>query len=273
MFYYFLKSTDNSEAVSDKHICLNNLGYFADLSEMTVCREKGRVDFQLIYVKEGEIAVHDNGKEITLGAGSVCLYRPSEAQIYGVNKKLTTFFWIHFSGYAVKNMLSFFMKRSYFVGELPEFERYCKGFSDVGGAGKEYIELLYEGELIALIARIARRIVCNEKRQDEMFKIRPALNAMRLQSTERKTNEYLAELCGISKCYFEKIFKNVMNISPQQYYAELVLDKGCYLLTSTTYNVTEVARLCGIDDGLYFSRFFKKHKGMSPLTYRKKFSK
>ena len=36
------------------------------------------------------------------------------------------------------------------------------------------------------------------------------------------------------------------------------------------YTVSEIARMCGYDDALYFSRVFKKHYGCSPSTFAKK---
>ena len=41
------------------------------------------------------------------------------------------------------------------------------------------------------------------------------------------------------------------------------------LLETTDYNVTEITAIIGYDNPLYFSRLFKKHKGVSPSEYRK----
>ncbi|MBE6740510.1 MAG: helix-turn-helix transcriptional regulator, partial [Ruminococcaceae bacterium] len=75
-------------------------------------------------------------------------------------------------------------------------------------------------------------------------------------------------LCGLSKDYFLKLFKNSMGITPQQYYIALAVDKGRYLLTNTSYSISEISLLCGIEDSFYFSRIFKKHTGLSPRDYR-----
>ena len=78
-----------------------------------------------------------------------------------------------------------------------------------------------------------------------------------------------AELCGISEFYFIKLFKKSLGISPQEYYAKIIIDKSTYLLINTDYSISEIATLCGIEDALYFSRMFKKHTGISPRAYRK----
>ena len=92
---------------------------------------------------------------------------------------------------------------------------------------------------------------------------------MKSESHIRRSNEELAKLCGISKFYFMKLFKKTLGVSPQEYYAELIIDKSSNLLIDTDYSISEISKLCGIEDALYFSRMFKKHMGISPLAYRK----
>lgn len=41
------------------------------------------------------------------------------------------------------------------------------------------------------------------------------------------------------------------------------------LLQNTQYNITEIAQIVGYENPLYFSRLFKKIKGISPSEYRK----
>lgn len=42
------------------------------------------------------------------------------------------------------------------------------------------------------------------------------------------------------------------------------------LLYNSGYNISEIAQIVGYDNPLYFSRIFKKIKGVSPMQYRKK---
>lgn len=269
MFSYYLKKVESSEELSNKYIHVNNFGYYEDVVKANVCREHGRIDYQLIYVKSGELTLHKPSGDDALIAGDICLFRPSEAQMYGVVGEPTTYFWIHFSGNEAEKMLSFFEEKAYNVGPFPEFERYCRGFFDEFNGEPQYTELLYEGELIALIARIAERVSCDEKKRHETIKIRPALCVMRSDCKIRRTNDELALLCGISRHYFVKIFKSVTGVTPQKYYISLLIDKARFLLSTTSYNIGEIALECGMEDSLYFSRLFKKHTGLSPMAYRK----
>ena len=43
------------------------------------------------------------------------------------------------------------------------------------------------------------------------------------------------------------------------------------LLETTDGTVSEIARIVGYENSMYFSRLFRKEKGVSPLQYRKAF--
>ena len=43
------------------------------------------------------------------------------------------------------------------------------------------------------------------------------------------------------------------------------------LLETTDGTVSEIARIVGYENSMYFSRLFRKEKGVSPLKYRKSF--
>ena len=50
---------------------------------------------------------------------------------------------------------------------------------------------------------------------------------------------------------------------------QFVINKAIELLETTNLNISEIARMLGFDDSLYFSRVFKKETGTSPKKYIK----
>lgn len=269
MLAYKMKNVESTECASEKYICVNNLGFRENLTNVQTRRERGRLDYQMIYVKSGELTIHEDGRDCRVGAGGICLFRPHEAQIYSFGDLPTAFFWIHFSGSEAERLLSFFKERAYYVGEFPEFEEYCHGFSHDFHAEQCYTDMLYEGKLIALFARVAERIFRDEKTHKDFLRIREALSLMRTEWWHRRTNSELAAVSGVSRDSFEKTFKRITGSTPHQYYATLIAEKGAELLSTTTYTIAEISRLCGVEDSLYFSRLFKKKVGLSPAAYRK----
>ncbi len=269
MYSYFAKTNKNSNAVSSKYLHVNNFGYNEDIEKMSVCREHGRVDFQLIYVKSGSLFVNEDDRLIVVSAGDVCLFRPYEVQKYFVSEGKSTFFWVHFSGTEAEEMLSFFKNRVYSVGAFPEFEKYCHMFVGTLESERKIFDLLCIGGLITLVAQLQERLCFSDRISNDSVRIRPALEIMNLECDVWRSNDELARLCGFSKDHFVKIFKGALGSSPHQYYKKLTMDKSVFLLKNTTCNISEIADMCGFDDAFYFSRVFKKYFGVSPSEYRK----
>lgn len=268
---YFGKQHWNSDRVSDRYLCINNCGFHEGLARMDVHRASGRSDYQLIYIKQGQIQFDLPDTRRLLGQGNVFLYRPGQPQYYSISGIPTTFFWIHFTGSAVAEMLDFFAGNVLETGDFPEFEQFCRSLYMDYRLAAPCRELKYEGKLISLFAAAADKAAAEEARQASCARISKALLVMSSAPTRRLSNEELASLCGLNKYYFIKLFKQATGLTPQQYYIGLILDKSKALLETTDYSVAEVAALCGVEDSLYFSRLFKKHTGISPANYRKLF--
>ena len=54
-----------------------------------------------------------------------------------------------------------------------------------------------------------------------------------------------------------------------QYIVSLRIANAQMLLETTSYSITEIGNIVGYDNPLYFSRIFRKQKGVSPSEYRK----
>ncbi len=270
MYFYSGKLSCGRYTQIDRFIFVNDFGYCENYSKMYTHRENGRLDYQLIYVKHGTITIHEQHKKRKLTDGDVCLFRPNEPQIYSIDGENTTHYWILFTGNEVEKMLSFFKERSYHIGMFHEFEHFCRSLWSGIQAEQESAELLLDGMLISIIARISQFVNQSEKKNKDLYKLQPAIEIMKSECNIRRSNEELASLCGLDKFYFTKLFKKVIGLTPQEYYTKFIIDKSSNLLLNTNYSINEIAKLCGVGDALYFSKKFKKHTGMSPRAYRSK---
>jgi len=70
--------------------------------------------------------------------------------------------------------------------------------------------------------------------------------------------------------YLCRLFRQEMRTTPHKYLADLRLQTAADILRTGGSSITEVARLCGHQDPLYFSRMFKKKYGCSPREYAKR---
>ncbi len=84
---------------------------------------------------------------------------------------------------------------------------------------------------------------------------------------EHGTEYYAARLC-ITPNYLNKLVRQSLGKSAKTYILEQLLDEACLLLKYTTLSVSDISSQLHFDTATYFSRFFRKHKGLTPLDYR-----
>lgn len=94
-----------------------------------------------------------------------------------------------------------------------------------------------------------------------------ALQFIHLNYAHIKVND-IAKYIGINRSYLTTIFKNKLNVSPQEYLVTYRLNKGKQLLSTTNMSIQDIAAQIGYDNPLTFSKMFKNTYGKSPLHYR-----
>ncbi len=98
-------STDN---ISEEYISVNNFGYVGHIDQnLCVKRNKGRLDYQIIYIDKGYGYFLIENKFDKVESGNIILLRPGEKNHYEFySDSLTDYYWIHFSGYGVPELLT-----------------------------------------------------------------------------------------------------------------------------------------------------------------------
>lgn len=84
---------------------------------------------------------------------------------------------------------------------------------------------------------------------------------------------YYASMLNVTPNHLNKSVRTVTGKSAAKWIDETILLEAKYLLFQTSLSVSEIAIQVGLDDQSYFSRFFKKHEGISPIQYRKMIDK
>ena len=81
----------------------------------------------------------------------------------------------------------------------------------------------------------------------------------------------LNEICnkvGYTPTYCDSVFKKDINKTIINYLLDFRMAKAKELLMDNKYSHIDIAKNVGFDDYNYFSRFFKKKTGQSPLHYK-----
>ena len=142
--------------------------------------------------------------------------------------------------------------------------------STVGKAWKENMTLYAFLTVIML-----RHEFCFDKIDSER-KPAPSLS-VRFQEAvvkhfrESSEVEFYASMFGLSSKYFSFLVKAEMGITPRKWIMRYIaLQAKSMLLKRPDLNIQQVAYLMGFNDQGSFTRFFKKHVGITPKEYRNK---
>lgn len=78
----------------------------------------------------------------------------------------------------------------------------------------------------------------------------------------------IADFLHLHPVQFSRRFRHVFGMTPSNYLVAVRMDKAKSLLVQSEYTLDHIARLCGYENGFYFSRAFTRHCGMNPSRYR-----
>ena len=87
-------------------------------------------------------------------------------------------------------------------------------------------------------------------------------------TAEDLSQQKMADMAGISKDYFSRIFKSVTGTNYSKWLNMIRLEKAIELLSQKDMSLTEVAMLSGFRSISSFNRVFYEEKGMAPGEYR-----
>ena len=100
------------------------------------------------------------------------------------------------------------------------------------------------------------------------FYINEALEFIEHNFQNNISVEDMADVCGLNRSYFGKIFKESLGKSPQDFLLRYRMVKATELLKLTRLTVGDISTAVGYDNQLHFSRAFKKIYGVSPKKWR-----
>ncbi|MBO5484627.1 MAG: helix-turn-helix transcriptional regulator [Lachnospiraceae bacterium] len=239
-------------------------------------RPRGRIDYQLLYVVGGKAHFFFDGKEEIVTAGHMVIYRPKEVQKYVYyGKDQTEVYWVHFTGSDVKNILRRYGitddTRVFYIGSALEYQNLFRMMiQELQMCREDYQELL--SMMLRHLFILIHRQRSSSKKIGNGFIIEEidlALTYFNEHYNKDISIEEYAASRHMSTSWFIRNFKKYTGSTPMQHILSIRISNAESLLETTEYNMTEISSIVGYDNPLYFSRIFKKQKGLSPSEYRK----
>lgn len=261
----------SSEKVSDNFFEINHCDVL-DLKthDYQTLRERGRVDYYVMYILRGSCTVVENGDKIRASDGSLIVYLPGERQEYcfcGEDK--TVYAYAHFSGRACKELmakLGFEGKRVIPVGTSPQLELLFRNAVNECYLHKPFWEITAASLLLEFLTSAARMISSSASKWTPTLD--KVIQDMHRNYAQNNSVSHYAAMCHLSESRFAHLFKQATGIAPKQYLLRIKTDAACRLLSTTDLSVTEIAAEVGIEDINYFCRLIKKRTGKTPRELR-----
>ncbi|WP_054028472.1 AraC family transcriptional regulator [Bacillus sp. FJAT-28004] len=100
------------------------------------------------------------------------------------------------------------------------------------------------------------------------LQIKQATAYMEAEFHRLQSLDDVADVAGLSKYYFTRMFTKTTGISPMDYVTKLRIEKAVQLLRSSCLPIEEIAYAVGYSSGSYFSKVFRSRIGFPPADFR-----
>lgn len=135
--------------------------------------------------------------------------------------------------------------------------------------GYEFVTVGCLWQLMGLLVRQAEPLPDLPPARDKLAgQMKQVLRRIRCDYAEPLTLGDLAAEAGMAPKYFCRVFRQITGRTPIDYLNYYRVECAGERLCVTDDSITDVAFTCGFNDLSYFSRTFRKYKGVSAHAYR-----
>lgn len=230
--------------------------------------------FALVYITKGQgIFVSSTQREKTLEQGAAFVIFPHEWHSYRPFEKVGwNEYWVTFGGTYFEKFVSELIDKSnpfFSIGVNDQIVKLFREMLTCASEQKIGFQKVLTGatmHMLGLMHSISNNNVFNNR---DIELIQQACVIMRENVYSKQKPEEIADLLNVSYSSFRKFFKQYTGLAPYQYVLQLKIEKAKELLAGSDVPIHEIAIKLHFESTDYFSYFFKKEAGVSPLAYRK----
>ncbi len=229
---------------------------------------------ELVYLKRGRCTLYCNGTTEAAEEGDLMVINSTEVHSFEIQGEITIYSTLLYPEFFNDVKLGHgcfkrIVKGDVMITEMLERmrEEYEKNAA--------YSDMMIKSMAYSLIAHLGREHLTDEvpKRiQSNSIMLERLSNAIRYISdnySKKITTRTLAEMSYMNESHFCRFFKSMVGRTPIEYIKQYKVEKACVLLKSTAESIEKISEDVGFDDMNYFSRVFKRYKGVPPIKYRR----
>lgn len=185
---------------------------------------------------------------------------------------------IHFTGYDVKNILTYhgipLDQHVFYSGTLPEYKMlFRKSSGNCSSASMAMRTILPRCSTRSCFLSAASSRKVKMWRSTFRKKSKPPLPTLTRTITPKSAWRTMQNRCTSAQTGSSETSQAVYENKPCAVHPVASMVNAQSLLENTDYKIGEIAEIVGYDNQLYFSRVFRKEYGVSPAQYRKKMEK
>ncbi len=122
-----------------------------------------------------------------------------------------------------------------------------------------------------LLAYLALQAVPADKFRSprSLPRIARVLAEMEARLDREMRNDRMAALIGMNTNAFIRLFKQAMDMTPQEYLRHKRIEQACLFLRYTDKTIEGIAAETGFCDRYHFTRVFQRLRGLGPAAFRK----
>lgn len=227
--------------------------------------------WEIVYINSGKVEVTENERIYLLEKNHMIIHAPWE--FHRICSAGGTSPEVYVMSFFAVGDLPLKLKKGIFVLNIDQAIQYMGVFESIASFMNQESSSVYAGQeaadsLSAFLIRLSeeRTNICLDTSLSAT-EYRKIVVAMSKGICDNKTLEDFARECGDSVSYIKQLFQKYAGISPKAYYNKLRIRYASNLLDSGEA-VSTIAEKMNFSSSNYFSAFFKKHTGYSPIEYK-----
>jgi AraC family transcriptional regulator len=136
----------------------------------------------------------------------------------------------------------------------------------------DLFQLFAEGVALQALASVGRSIkdACGGGAGLSPRRLRALEEFIRENLMQPLTIDELADVAGISKRHFQRVFRQSVGVTPYHFLLTMRIEEAKRRLARPAETITDIAFNSGFSHTQHFSAYFRKMTGFSPSEYRKR---